>query len=167
MPPEGTGFTREQYNIHMWKANILLGVATTAIGVYVYADSFQNAYTAGFGPGPSFSQYWLGSGLAAVSVVYILLNLYHRLDGRGFPFTAETMLRSGGLFLLLGASTFMIEPVGFVAAMAFFMIVVLRVFEKRSWRFSLGVGLVTPLAVFLLFAVVFKVPLPKSLPILI
>lgn len=151
----------------MWKANILLGLATATIGIYVFTDSFRHPYAVNFGPGPGFSQYWLGLLLTVVSIAFVVVNLLRRETGPGFPFTGETMLRSCGLFLLLGGAILMIERAGFVTAMALFMVVVLRVFEKRSWRFSVIVGLATPLAVFLLFALVFNVPLPRSLPVLV
>ena len=148
----------------MWKANILLGLATGAIGAYVFRDSFRHEYLATFGPGPGFVQYWLGLVLTLVSIGFIAVNLVQRGTASGFPFTTEASFRSAGLFILFGAAILLIEPAGFVTAMAFFMIVVLRVFEKRSWRFSIVVGVAAPLAVFLLFAFLFGVPLPRSLP---
>ena len=145
----------------MWKANVLLGLATSGISVFVLMHSAGLQYRVGFGPGPGFAPWWIAVVLLCVSVLYVIANLFRRAQSGPFPMSFEALRRSTGLFIALGAAILLIEPLGFTIAMALFLIVVLKMFEDRTWLFSITVGVVSAVAVFGLFAGVFDVPLPR------
>lgn len=148
----------------MWKANVLLGLSTGLISLYVFSHSFTLVYSVAFGPGPGFSPRWVSIALLVVSIGYVAENLRRRDEGDGFPMTYQSALRALGIFLVLGASILLMNLVGFVISMALFMIVVLKMFEGRSWSFSIIAGCASTAGVFVLFAVLFEVPLPRLLP---
>ncbi len=55
-----------------------------------------------------------------------------------------------------------IETLGFVVAVAAYLLFLLRGVEKESWRTSLGVSVGTIAVLFGLFRVWLQVPLPKG-----
>jgi len=145
----------------MWKSNVLLGLATAGLALYVLNHSSRLAYRVGFGPGPGFAPWWIALTLLVVSAVFVAANLVRRDATLPFPITREALIRATGLFVTFGAAILLIEPFGFTIAMALFLIVVLRLFEDRPWLYSIGVGVLAAVAVFALFAIVFDVPLPR------
>ena len=55
-----------------------------------------------------------------------------------------------------------IEALGFVVAVAAYLLFLLRAVEKESWRTSLGVSVGTVAVLFGLFRLWLQVPLPKG-----
>ena len=143
----------------MWKANVLLGTFTAALSGYVLLHSLTLTYAVNFGPGPGFAPWWLSLALLIMSVGYIAVNLFRREEGKGFPLTSESTARAAGLFLVFGATILVMELLGFVISMAIFLVAAMKLFEGRTWLFSLVVGTLCSASVYLLFAVLFKVPL--------
>lgn len=148
----------------MWKSNVLLGLATAAIATYVLISSFGHTYMVAFGPGPGFAPRWVAGILLLISLVYVAVNLYKRDDTEPFPLPLPAAIRAAGLFIVLGASILLIDRLGFTIALALFMIVVLKLFEGRPWVFSISVGTLTSASVFVVFSLLFKVPLPRLIP---
>lgn len=84
--------------------------------------------------------------------------------------------RAGGSFLrevfpariaivmaMLVAYAFALKPVGFLPTSAVFLILAIRFLSRRSWGFSIGIGLFSLIVVYLIFRIVFTVLMPAGI----
>jgi hypothetical protein len=97
-------------------------------------------------------------GLVALSGVHVVGCL--RRDPPHVPAGAwrKVVAVGVGLFICVG----LVEPLGFVVAVAAYLVFLLRAVEKEPWPTSLLVAVGTVAVLFALFRLWLKVPLPKG-----
>ena len=124
------------------------------------------AYEMGFGdfhhPGPGFFPFWLSSILAVVSFGYFLTRLG--------PDAEKVALWSKGSWIrpsLAGCVMFAYSLgmgwIGFFSSTFLLFIVWLVFIEREKWRTIGAVSVLGTLAMYVVFTVFLKVPLPKGL----
>lgn len=140
-------------------ALLLLGFA----GIVIY-QAAKLPYKAEYGPGPGFIPTWLGIILALCSVALFV--------GAIKPAPADKPVlsdRSGLVRLLIvGMATALLALltpyVGMLVAIGLFMgAVVWLMSSRRSWATIIGLAVLTPVGVWLLFGRWLGVPLPKGI----
>ena len=65
--------------------------------------------------------------------------------------------------LLLVAYAFALKPLGFLPTSAAFLILAIKFLSRRSWLFSIGVSLLSLIAIYMIFRIVFTVLMPAGI----
>ena len=65
--------------------------------------------------------------------------------------------------VMLVAYAFALKPIGFLPTSAVFLIASIRLLGRRSWGFSIGIGLLSLLGLYLVFRIVFTVLMPAGI----
>lgn len=58
---------------------------------------------------------------------------------------------------------FLLKPLGFLPTSALFLIASIKILSRRSWVFSIGIGLFSLLVIYLIFRIVFTVLMPAGI----
>ena len=64
---------------------------------------------------------------------------------------------------MLVAYAFALKPIGFLPTSAVFLIASIRLLGRRSWGFSIGIGLLSLLGIYLVFRIIFTVLMPAGI----
>ncbi len=135
------------------------GVLLLAFAVYIFVTSLSLGYVAGGVPGAGFLPLWAGV-LLAVSAVTILVKSWKKpLSG---PLIANRTLLWRTVIFGLGIAVmaFVMPYLGMVTTLALFMLFAVPFLGARN-RIKIAVSVVlVPLFVYVLFQVILKVPLP-------
>lgn len=67
------------------------------------------------------------------------------------------------MMALLLAYAVALKPLGFLPTSALFLILSIRLLGRRSWGFSVGVGLLSLMAIYLVFRILFTVLMPAGI----
>jgi putative tricarboxylic transport membrane protein len=137
----------------------LPGLVTLAVGLAAAWLARRLPAQAGFGLGPAFLPFWTGLVLAGCGGW--LLVRPGTADGPP-PARWGLARAAGGLGLLLGYAL-ALEPVGYVASTASFLVVAMLGLEPRRPGRALAVGLGGAAFLVLVFRVWLRVPLPTGL----
>ncbi len=81
---------------------------------------------------------------------------------QGF-FNEVLPLRIAVIAGLLIAYAFALQPIGFLPTSAAFLILAIKFLGRRSWVFSVGTGLLSLLAIYLVFRIIFTVLMPSGI----
>ncbi len=135
------------------------GVLLLAFAGYIFVTSLSLGYVAGGVPGAGFLPLWAGV-LLAVSAVTILVKSWKKpLSG---PLIANRTLLWRTVIFGLGIAVmaFVMPYLGMVTTLALFMLFAVPFLGARN-RIKIAVSVVlVPLFVYVLFQVILKVPLP-------
>ncbi len=143
---------------------LVIGLAFLAVSAYVMVGAFGLEYFTPIGPGPGFFPFWLGAGLAVVTVVW-LVGIYLRPNEplpEGFFPNRKAVSRLvcvlGGmvLFVLLG------ESLGFRITMLGFLLGMLFSLGRRSAFVTIAVALAGSFGSYYLFHDLMGVHLPLA-----
>jgi putative tricarboxylic transport membrane protein len=141
-----------------WRGEPVAGVLCALFALLWIATALGLPYMGDYAPGSGFLPLWLGVCLLMLSVIHVVASLRAPvaapLAGHWRKVVAVTL----GLIVCVAV----VEALGFVIAVAAYLLFLLRVVEKESWRTSLGVSVGTVVVLFLLFRVWLKVPLPQG-----
>ncbi len=140
------------------RGELVAGVLCLLFGVLWIASASGLTYMGDFAPGSGFLPLWLGAGLVALSAVHVLSCL--RTQAAHMPASHGRKVLAVALGLMVCVAV--IEPLGFVVAVGAYLLFLLRVVEKETWRTSLGVTAGAVGVLFALFHVWLQVPLPKG-----
>lgn len=67
------------------------------------------------------------------------------------------------IVVMLVAYAFALKPLGFLPTSAIFLIAAIRLLGRRTWVFSIGIGLLSLLGIYLVFRIVFSVLMPAGI----
>jgi hypothetical protein len=149
----------------MNKAEIVAGAVVLAIGATLLAGSLQFPYTRGGEPGPGFLPLWIAFGIIGGACMLLARGFRARL----VPEERITWPAAAGwrrVALMLGAlavSFLALEELGFLVVATAFMVVMVFSLGGRSWRLLASVPLLSAIALYGIFAVWLRVPLPKGI----
>jgi hypothetical protein len=138
----------------------ILALAFGLFGVVWIVEARKLAYWSDFAPGSGFLPYWLGVVIVALAVFQLVQSFRApaaAAAGEGAPRrTARVGLIVGGLFLCLAA----LPWVGFPVAIAAYLAYLVGFVERRPIGDVLLVAFGASLALWLIFKVWLRVPLP-------
>jgi putative tricarboxylic transport membrane protein len=151
----------------MNKAETAAGAVFVALGAWMLRDAINMPYFVEGVPGPGFLPLWIGLGIIVSGVVLAGKGIWPRLA----TLNAESVTwpQAAGWWrvgLMLGAmalSLVMLDKLGFMLTTALFMAAVVFGLGVRSWWVLVSVPLVSAVALYVIFAVWLRVPLPKGL----
>lgn len=149
------------------QADLLLGVVLLLLGAATIYGSMGLAYTGRGGTGPGFLPRWLGIGLALAGAALVVSRL--RMRGAGMHGAAiELPDRVGtgrvvGTMALLFGLALLFEPLGFLAAAALVVFVLLFALERQPAVRALLVAVLFAVFSYLLFGVWLGLRLPAGI----
>lgn len=149
----------------MKKADQITGVILLALSVYVIVTGVSlELWWGDEGPGPGFLPFFAGMCLAILSVLLIFNSFKKEYNSSNNIFTKENLRY---LFTLIGSAivaALLVNLVGMVIAMgllAGFLVTFLS--EERKTFASIGMMVILPLVLYLIFQVGLDVPFPKGI----
>lgn len=101
--------------------------------------------------------------MVITSVIVMVRTMKSRPASEG-SFLADVLpLRIAVITLMLIAYAFALKPIGFLPTSAVFLVLAIKFLSRRSWVFSLSVGLLSLIAIYLVFRIVFTVLMPAGI----
>ena len=149
----------------MNKAETIAALVFTALGVFMFAETWKAPYLLEGVPGPAFLPRWIAGGLVATG---LLLTARAALPSFALKNVTDWPNRRGWarVALMLGAlavAFIVLDKVGFIVTMTLFISIVIYGLGTRSWLTLAAVPLGTAVMLYLVFAVWLRVPLPKGI----
>ena len=141
-----------------FRGEIVAGLVCALFAALWIATALGLPYLGDYAPGSGFLPLWLGVCLLMLSALYIVTSLRAPAAAAPAGHWRKVVAVTLGLIVCVAV----IETLGFVVAVAGYLLFLLRVVEKESWKTSLGVSAGTIAVLFGLFRVWLHVPLPKG-----
>ena len=151
----------------MNKAETVAGSMFVAIGVWMLLEAIKMPYIVEGVPGPGFLPLWIALGIIVSGFVLTAKGIWPRLALQGEQ--GVMWPQAAGWWrvaLILGAmavSLVVLEKLGFMVTTTLFMAAVVFGLGVRSWWMLATVPLVSAVALYVIFAVWLRVPLPKGI----
>ncbi len=152
----------------MVKADTIVALVIMAIGIIVLVDTAILGSGWGMsGPEPGFFPFYMGLGVVICSV-FVFLRAFKAYKKEA-PGKGKRLIAKGGLAPILWVlipSTGMVlltELIGLHLATVIFLIFYMRAVGKIPWVNVVLIGLMLPLAVFIIFDKLFLIPMPEGL----
>ncbi|MGB5708537.1 MAG: tripartite tricarboxylate transporter TctB family protein [Arenicellales bacterium] len=149
-------------------AEILMAVlcALCSIGLMIKSAELKIGWVPERGPGSGAWPFWLSSGmlLASMATIYRWFRgVTPESRNLQLYMTRETVVVVGisaGSIVFLLVTTHL---VGIYIALFFFLLFYLKFVGRHSWKLTVSMMVLVPIAVFCLFEWALKIPLPKSI----
>jgi hypothetical protein len=113
-------------------------------------------------PGPGFLPLLVSFGIIGGGVVIVWNGVRHSGRAVSWP-PMSGWLRVILMLVAMAASFLLLEALGFVVVTALFMAVMVYCLGERSWRILATVPLLSAVALYVVFAVWLRVPLPRGI----
>lgn len=142
----------------------LSALAWLAAGATVVAQVWSLDYLSEFGPGPGFFPFWLGLVVIALGSVLLVKSTVRPADGEELALPSRHAVRQ--MFLVMAGFfgfAFLAEPVGFLLCIGLLFLFLLVFVERRGWKFSLTISVVSTLAFWAVFDRALQLQLPRGL----
>jgi putative tricarboxylic transport membrane protein len=148
----------------MNKAEVAAAGVVLAIGVAFLAGSLGFSFLSAGTPGPGFLPLLIAIGIIVCGgALLVSARRGTQVVGKpSWPSLAGWWHVALMLFAMAIAFIFL-EELGFLVATTLFMAAMIYVLGERSWRMLLTVPPLSALALYMVFAVWLRVPLPKGL----
>ncbi|MBI3067595.1 MAG: tripartite tricarboxylate transporter TctB family protein [Betaproteobacteria bacterium] len=135
-----------------------------AAGATVVTEARTLEYTSEFGPGPGFFPFWLGLVVIALGLALLVKSAFRPTNGEELALPGRYAVRQ--MFLVMASFfgfVFLAEPVGFLLGIGLLFLFLLVFVERRGWKFSLAVSVVSTLAFWVVFDRALQLQLPRGL----
>lgn len=144
------------------RADLLGATFTLLFGAWVIYQASLLPYKSDYGPGPGFLPLWLGVALCLCGAILLSSSL-----ARGVPDRKWLPDREGArkILLVLGATAAAVAAmywVGMNVAVGLYLLFLLRAIDRRPWITTVGVAILSPVALYLIFQRWLLVPLPNG-----
>jgi len=145
----------------MRTADIITASLLTALGLLVLVEAIRLGFRWGpDGPQSGFFPFWLAVILIGHSIAVIVRALRRHAEG---PFATPEQLRSVLTVAVPAAVMVLVmQFVGLYVASALYLGFYIRKVGRHSWPLALGLAVLVPVAIFVVFERWFLVPLPKG-----
>ena len=148
----------------MNKAEVTAAGAVLAVGISLLVASLGFSFLSAGTPGPGFLPLLIAIGIIVCGVTLLAGAI------RGTKIVEQPNWPSPGgwwhvgLMLVAMAVAFLfLEELGFLVATTLFMVAMIYALGERSWRMLLTVPPLSAIALYMVFGVWLRVPLPKGL----
>ena len=152
----------------MLKADITVALLLMLVGLIVLADSIMLGFGWGMsGPEPGFFPFYMGLGVV-ICCFFVFLRGFKAYKKQA-PGTGKRLIAKGGLTPILWVllpsfgMVLLTELIGLHLATVVFLVFYMRMVGKIPWITVVLVGLMVPLAVFIVFDKLFLIPMPEGL----
>ncbi len=150
----------------MKKAEMITGVFLLLLAIAVIWEAANMPPSASFGPGAGFLPFWLGL-LLAVLAIMLCVSAWRSLakrkeSGSIFPrkqaLLAVTLTMAG-----LAGYILLIEILGYLVDTFLFVVFLVKVVERETWRLSLPVAAGTVVGLYTIFHILLRITLPVGM----
>lgn len=144
-------------------ADLIVAGAVGALGALVIYESRRLGASWGSdGPQAGYFPFYVGLLICICSTVVFVQSLFRlRTEKKIFvawaPFKQVLVVLVPATLYVLG-----IQLIGIYVASAAFITLFMKFVGKYSWRRGIGIGLFVSIAAFLMFEILFRIPLPKG-----
>jgi hypothetical protein len=152
----------------MVKADTIVALVIMAIGIIVLVDTAILGSGWGMsGPEPGFFPFYMGLGVVICSV-FVFLRAFKAYKKEA-PGKGKRLIAKGGLAPILWVlipsmgMVLLTELIGLHLATVIFLMFYMRTVGKIPWVNVILIGLMLPLAVFIVFDKLFLIPMPEGL----
>jgi hypothetical protein len=152
----------------MVKADTIVALVIMAIGIIVLVDTAILGSGWGMsGPEPGFFPFYMGLGVVICSV-FVFLRAFKAYKKEA-PGKGKRLIAKGGLAPILWVlipsmgMVLLTELIGLHLATVIFLMFYMRAVGKIPWVNVILIGLMLPLAVFIVFDKLFLIPMPEGL----
>lgn len=142
------------------------GAVVLAIGIALLVAASRFSFLTQGIPGPGFLPLLISVGIVASGVVLIASAFKRDQAPERKPILWPPFagwLRVGGMLAAMAASFLLLETLGFLLVTVIFMAALVYGLGERSWRILATVPLLSAIALYVVFAVWLRVPLPKGI----
>ncbi len=149
----------------MRRADQITGIIMLIFSVAVMEGGRRMPPSNTFGPGAGFLPFWLGVAMALLAIILLVTATREpAMAGGPSPFPTGrpvvAILETGGA---LAAFILLLEPLGFLVAIALLTAFLLRVVEREGWTTTLVVAVANAAGLYIVFKIMLGVSLPKNL----
>ena len=152
----------------MQKADTIVALGILFIGIIVMVDTGMLGSGWGMsGPEPGFFPFYMGLGVVLCSL-FVFLKAFKAYK-KEVPGTGKRLIAKGGLAPILWVlipslgMVLLTELIGLHLATVLFLMFYMRVVGNIQWTTVVLVGLMLPLATFIVFDKLFLIPMPEGL----
>jgi len=149
----------------MRKGDGVFALICMGLSLWLILESLQLDYKSGFTPGPGFEPFWLGVILAIIAL-FLLIDV---LRAKGYEKDQKSQLprphalfRIGLIMVMMAALTYVMNYIGFILAVFFFVSAVLFALEGVRFFKSLYYGVMFSGVIFFVFRYLMNVDLPRG-----
>ena len=146
------------------RVNQIFALLWVAFGGVVLMQSRELAYKGMYGPGPGFLPFWIGVGLIILGLMQLAQFTLSRKEFEIFLLPSKHA--AWQMFLVMFGFfgfAFLVEKIGFLFCIGLLFLFLLVFVERRSWKFSLSISIISTLTFWAIFELGLKLQLPKSI----
>jgi putative tricarboxylic transport membrane protein len=147
-----------------YRGNQIFALLWVFIGVAVLIQTRHLEYMAEYGPGSGFLPFWLGVGFIVLGLVLLGQVTFSRKKREILSLPSKHA--AWQMFLvMLGFFTFVFlgDKVGFLPCIGLLFLFLLIVVERKGWRFSLAISIISTLIFWSIFELGLRLRLPPGL----
>ncbi len=144
----------------MTRRDWIPAVFLLALSLFVISQAIRLPYSAEYGPGPGFLPLWLAGVVGGLSLLLLVRSTGAPRPRKPFianPAGMKSAAMVAGLYL---AYILLLQTLGLLVALAIFLLILIKVVERRSLLASVITAVAGSVSCYLLFEVWLKVPLP-------
>jgi len=148
----------------MRNAELIAGVVVLAFGAVLLAGSLQFPFLLEGVPGPGFLPLLISLAIAGCGVVLLtgaIRGTIKTENPRWAP--ASGWRRVGYMLAAMTIAFLLLEELGFLVVTTLFMAAMIYALGERSWRTLTMIPVFSAIALYAVFAVWLRVPLPKGI----
>jgi putative tricarboxylic transport membrane protein len=143
----------------MSKTDHWIGLFFAIFSTYICVESLRLGLGTFHRPGPGFMAFYCGIVLGVLSIILVSLKfLRNPEEGPSWGKWGKVIILVVAIFVF----TLFLEKIGFLLSTFLFIFFVLKVVERRRWRFSVGVALLVAMASYVVFDILLEAQLPAG-----
>ncbi|MDI6755216.1 MAG: tripartite tricarboxylate transporter TctB family protein [Thermodesulfobacteriota bacterium] len=146
------------------RINQVFALLWLVVGVIFIIQSRGLEYMAEYGPGPGFLPFWLGVGFILLGLVLLAQVTFSRKEKEDLSLPSK--YAAWQMFLvMLGffGFVFLGEKVGFLFCIGLLFFFLLGFVERRGWKFSLAISIISTFLFWAIFELGLQLRLPPGL----
>jgi putative tricarboxylic transport membrane protein len=139
-------------------------VAVAALALAFSVTALYESAKLPFGTIHSPGQGFFPLSISAIILLLALLLLVQALTSRSRTVREGSgrIAKVAALLVILGAYTFLLEPLGYPLCTFLLVLFMLRVTDPQRWTVALGIAAITAVGSYVVFAIWLSVPLPRG-----
>jgi putative tricarboxylic transport membrane protein len=144
----------------MARGEATVAAAALAFGTAALYEASKLPFGTVHNPGQGFFPWWT----SAVTVLLALILLFQALRSRSSAAREGSgrIAKVAALLVVLGAYTFLLEPLGYMLCTFLLVLFMLRAADPQRWAVALGMAAITAVGTYVVFAMWLSVPLPRG-----
>ncbi len=147
----------------MKRMKIVFYTLLILLSVFYLSQAFEFGLWQGYGPGPGLLPVILGFTMLILSIFQLFSHDGLKSQDKEIFLTKEEAKRLAILLVVNIVAIVLLESVGFIVVITAFAFVILFFMDKWTFTKSITLSLGLSIVCWILFAVVFKLPLPEGI----